>query len=112
VVRHKSDVTRVIHLSDQGLSDYEISRRTGIPRSTVQHWRARPASSPKGPPAGPTCPRCGGAEHVFSSLPTIDYAYLLGQYLGDGTIYRAGVVMPSASRATRATRESSTNAVA
>jgi Homeodomain-like domain len=90
VVRHKNDVTRVIHLSDQGLSDYEISRRTGIPRSTVQRWRAGPASSPKGPPAGPTCPRCGSAEHVFSSLPTIDYAYLLGQYLGDGTIYRAG----------------------
>jgi hypothetical protein len=38
----------------------------------------------------PRCPRCGGSAHDFAGLPGAEHAYLLGKYLGDGTIYRAG----------------------
>lgn len=36
-----ADATRssVLRLVGSGLSDYEIARRTGVPRSTVWHWR-------------------------------------------------------------------------
>jgi hypothetical protein len=31
---------------------------------------------------------CGGASHDPADLPQSDYAYLLAQYLGDGTLFR------------------------
>jgi hypothetical protein len=40
-------------------------------------------------PRGPTCSRCGHPPHDFTSLPEHEYAYLLGFYLGDGTISAA-----------------------
>jgi len=79
------DVRRLL---DLGLNDCDISRRTGIPRCTVRDWRVKgmPGASwilriPEG-----GCPRCGMPEHHFSALPPRAYAYLLGQYLGDGYI--------------------------
>lgn len=69
------------------MSDYEISRRTGISRGTVLRWRhgRLPACAR---PNEPTCVACAGSEHDFTALPGPAYAYLLGQYLGDGTVYR------------------------
>jgi hypothetical protein len=69
-----------------GLSDYEIARQTRIPRSTVLRWRH--GDLPEARSEGPRCPGCGCGAHDFASLPGAKYAYLLGQYLGDGTIYR------------------------
>jgi hypothetical protein len=34
------------------------------------------------------CRRCGLGPHDFSTLPRREYAYLLGAYLGDGTVAR------------------------
>jgi hypothetical protein len=89
-MRSADDITRVqIHVA-QGQSDYEIARRTGIPRSTVQRWRSA------GPPTRGLetgvgrCESCGQPTHRSEDLPGGPYAYLLGQYLGDGTIYRTG----------------------
>jgi hypothetical protein len=86
VAHSQRDVRRVLLLVGEGLSDYEIARRTRIPRSTVLRWRH--GHLPRASSEGPRCPECGHGEHDFASLPGTEYAYLLGQYLGDGTIYR------------------------
>jgi hypothetical protein len=73
----------------KGLSDYEIARRTGLPRSTILNWRR--GKVPRLPGAdGPRCQSCGMPKHDFSALSPDTYAYLLGQYLGDGTVCRVG----------------------
>jgi hypothetical protein len=72
-----------------GLSDYEVARRTGIPRSTIRNWRV--GDIPRVPSEGGlVCTSCGAPEHDFARLPVASYAYLLGQYLGDGTVCRVG----------------------
>jgi hypothetical protein len=87
--RPQSEIERVLSLASTGLSDYEVARRTGVPRSTVQHWRR--GHVPRNPGSKePPCLRCGAPEHDFRSLTRHSYAYLLGQYLGDGTLFRAG----------------------
>jgi Homeodomain-like domain len=80
---HPGDVRiRALELVEQGLNDCEVSRRLGIPRSTIRDWR-RPWYRPKTPPAN--CPRCfGAAKPMMFTAP--DYAELLGLYLGDGFI--------------------------
>jgi hypothetical protein len=80
------DVHRVLLLVADGYSDYEIARRTRIPRSTVLRWRH--GGTPGASRPGPLCARCGYTAHDRTKLPGAEYAYLLGQYLGDGTIYR------------------------
>ena len=79
--RSSEDFEGVRALVRLRLSDYEIARRTGIPRSTVLNWRGR--TSPPGIRA-PT-PRL---RHAHEWRPSDDtaYAYLLGLYLGDGCI--------------------------
>jgi hypothetical protein len=73
----------------QGLSDYEVARRTGLPRSTILNWRR--GKVPRLPSADvPRCESCGMPKHDFTDLPPDAYAYLLGQYLGDGTVCRVG----------------------
>jgi hypothetical protein len=57
-----------------GTNDCEIARLTGIPRRTVRDWRIGRA---------PTDRMC---DHPFECLPTEQYAYLLGIYLGDGCL--------------------------
>ena len=64
-------------LVNEGLSDYEIARRTGINRSTVQRWRHR--DRPPGLGLGPAAAEWGVCDaHA--------YCYLLGAYLGDGHV--------------------------
>ena len=78
--RSDREFASVKELQDQGLSSYEISRRTDIPRATVQNWRAlRQRQRPWQPPDPHWRPRNGER-----------YCYLLGVYLGDGHIVRAG----------------------
>jgi hypothetical protein len=89
-------VARVLELSEQGHSNCEISRRTGVSRPTIRDWvrgklphsfQAKPMLYGK-PGAIEICATCGGNAHRFDELSTA-YVYLLGLYLGDGTISRA-----------------------
>jgi transcriptional regulator with XRE-family HTH domain len=71
-VRSREEVARVLELANQGLSQSEIARRTGIPRLTVSGWVRG-----KLPRDGP---QPGQDEFGHASA----YSYLLGMYLGDG----------------------------
>lgn len=74
-------------LADEGLTQQAIADALGIGQSTVGRWlRAgldAVVSSPMRARASSGCPlSCG----VVERSPQDRYAYLLGQYLGDGTI--------------------------
>jgi hypothetical protein len=75
MARTRDEFLRVRQLADDRLSDYGIAKVTGIPRSTVRVWRRRelPPRTYSWPPSW----------HVPDSFA---YSYLLGCYLGDGTV--------------------------
>jgi hypothetical protein len=79
VMRSDGDYAAVRELVAAGVSDREIERRTGVPRSTVGTWRRRPRRR---------------ASHVADKRwrPPIGapYCYVLGLYLGDGHVVRRG----------------------
>ena len=80
-------VAEALELAHGHLSASEISRRTGIPRSTVRDWLGgRTPRAGRPPRAGRAdgCPTCRGDRHDLLSLS--QYSYLLGLYLGDGCI--------------------------
>lgn len=91
MTRPQTDVLRALTLLDQGMSQAETARITGIPRGTIRYWvqqggmqtanRRRRTIGPCDP-----CPHLEG-------LGEPSYAYLLGLYLGDGCIsaYPRGV---------------------
>lgn len=83
-MRSIADFSEVRRLINSGLNDCAIARATGIPRTTVLGWRNRPPQRLKTPQ---DC-----KSHDYSNLPSDDYAYLLGLYLGDGYISRSGRV--------------------
>lgn len=68
-------VAEVAALSATGLTDGEVSRRTGVPTSTLRKWRYADRS-----------PADVWREPALDDLPGEAYAYLLGIYLGDGHI--------------------------
>jgi hypothetical protein len=83
------ELARVRELLAGGLSDYEIARRTGIPRSTVLNWRRGGGNLARRPEtAADRCGRCG-AIHRIDDVDQVAYSYLLGQYLGDGCVWRS-----------------------
>lgn len=65
-----------------GLNDCEISRRLGIPRTTIRDWR-KPRYRPR--PSRSVCPRCWRRMTPLR-FSIDDYVELLGLYLGDGCI--------------------------
>jgi hypothetical protein len=67
----------VLDLARTGLTTAEITRRTGVPRTTVRGWLQRG-------PIPQACAGCG-AFHDFAALSD-RYVYLLGLYLGDGCL--------------------------
>jgi hypothetical protein len=80
-MRTREEYRAVRALAAEGLGAREISRRTGVPRTTVLRWLA---SAPFADPEAVTCLRCGHAAH--DSLDGRAYCHLLGLYLGDGHI--------------------------
>ena len=82
---YSNDVRRkAIALMERGISLRRISMSTGINRATLRDWREHPdRTNPRA-----LCPRC--ADPSALPEPQADYAYLLGLYLGDGCISRAG----------------------
>ena len=83
-MRSGEEVARVRELASSGLNHSQIARLTGVSRAAVRDW-LRPDSNRL---ATPTCAECGHPLHAFDELPVREYAYLLGMYLGDGTITR------------------------
>lgn len=84
-MRSQLEVDAAWALLDEGLTTLEVSRLTGIPRSTIRYWLAhgrRRDPDPHSPP-------CGIDLGQFDASM---YAYLLGMYLGDGCIsyHRSG----------------------
>jgi hypothetical protein len=83
MVHSRYEVNRALSLASVGMNDSQISRATGISRTTIAEWRRH------GPPGRPkeagrsSCPRCHGRQ-----LEVGAYAFLLGIYLGDGSIAR------------------------
>jgi hypothetical protein len=89
--RSLRDVREVFALKAIGLTDRQISTLTRVPINTIRTWRngrlplcARPAvlsehSTTRSEPVPD-----------LSTLPTADYAYLLGMYLGDGWLAKNG----------------------
>jgi len=69
----------VMALLGTGLSDYRIAAQTGVSRATVRNWRLAPH-----PPQ--TVERTELAA-TWSVRDGSSYCYLLGAYLGDGTIH-------------------------
>ena len=84
-MRTSDEVRSATELLRRGHSIAEVARRTGIPHGTIRNWRDGRCRSLE--VRGEACPAC--RQHCFP-IP-IDrheaYAYLLGQYLGDGGIY-------------------------
>jgi hypothetical protein len=68
----------VMALLATGLSDYNIAARTGVRRGTVRNWRL--ASRP------PSTVERDELATAWSVRDGAAYCYLLGVYLGDGTI--------------------------
>lgn len=86
-MRPLTEFELAMELVRSGMNDCAIGREMGIPRETVRDWRHK-AETGWRPGEGRTtasrrpdesCPICGSAE-----LDGWHYAYLLGQYLGDG----------------------------
>src|ERR1700733_8477456 len=73
-----------VALMEFGFSLRSVSRSTGVNRSTLRDWREHPEKALN----RASCSRC--AENPALPEPQADYAYLLGLYLGDGCISRAG----------------------
>lgn len=81
-------VARVLALREDGLGARRIANRLSLPVATVGDWLAGklPAHSrAQDPTASARCASCGLPSHEFDVL-THDYVYLLGLYLGDGSI--------------------------
>ena len=68
-------------MSAWGLNDCQVSRLTGISRTTIRDWRSERVRSGTHPRRSNYCPVCGSGE-----LNDHTYAFLLGLYLGDGCI--------------------------
>ncbi|MCD2190421.1 helix-turn-helix domain-containing protein [Actinomycetospora sp. SF1] len=78
----RATVDVVLALFADGVSTDEIARRVGVSPSTVRRWCRAPRSGPDSDGSRrDRCPIC----HAVG-LDDAEYAYLLGQYLGDGHI--------------------------
>jgi hypothetical protein len=75
-MRSREEMQEVRLLMERGMADPEVSRRAGVPATTVNRWR-RGTTRTFGPAPVPAPWR---PPDAFS------YAYLLGVYLGDGCV--------------------------
>jgi len=84
----------VLALVAQGANSCQISRLTGLPRSTIVNWRRGRLPGyavGRSTPGAAACIRCSGYRlHPFPRFTEYSYAYLFGLYLGDGCLLRTG----------------------
>ena len=90
MTRPIGEYDEAMRLLSDGFAQAEVARMTGIPRSSIRSWIER----------GPGRTSTGAAScseepcpHVIRAVAEPAYAYLLGLYLGDGSIatYPRGV---------------------
>jgi hypothetical protein len=88
MTRPVADIERVAELISAGVSQAETARRTGIPRGTLREWVEVGLDEAIKHRREHTeaCARSGVGCGVVSGAPHAPYAYLLGLYLGDGSI--------------------------
>jgi hypothetical protein len=79
IVRPLSEYSEVKRLLAGGLSDYEVARRTRVPRATVLNWRKHHRTPPRRR-------RISLDTACWRPPERAAYSYLLGLYLGDGCI--------------------------
>jgi hypothetical protein len=81
------EVSEVLALARDGRTATEVARLTGIPRSTVRDWMrgTLPRTAPNAGRIVAECSRCRAPDHDLTLLGA-EYAYVLGVYLGDGSI--------------------------
>jgi hypothetical protein len=87
-VHSKAVVAEALRLRDEGLGARRVARRLGLSIGTVRDWHAGKLprhSRPRQPGEPAPCERCGQDLHAFNRLAPA-YVYLLGLYLGDGSI--------------------------
>jgi hypothetical protein len=87
----RATVAEALRLRDEeGLGARKVATRLDVPVGTVRDWHAGklPAHSrARSSDDRRRCEECDQYQHQFAELPSA-YAYLLGLYLGDGTISR------------------------
>jgi hypothetical protein len=90
--RTLADVRAVFGLKSRGLTDREVSQRTGVPINTIRVWRnQRVPGYARHTLVTRHAYRAGEFEQLdVAFLPKEEYAYLLGVYLGDGCLTRNG----------------------
>jgi hypothetical protein len=82
----RATVAEALRLRDEeGLGPRRAAKRLGISTWTVRDWYAGNLPAHSRPEGRPWCPQCGAAAHQLEELPQ-EYVYVLGLYLGDGTI--------------------------
>jgi hypothetical protein len=86
-VHDRETVAAALALRELGLGPRRIAKRMDLPVATVRDWLAGrvPKHSRRLPGVSPPCEACGQTGHDFAALGE-DYVYLLGLYLGDGSI--------------------------
>ena len=92
MTRLQQESEAVLALIADGHNDCEVSRRTGVPRTTVRGWRRGRRGHRSRRSSHPWDHDCKNS-HDFTHLPARAYSYLLGMYLGDGYLaaYPRGV---------------------
>ena len=90
-MRSADDIRRVFELWDEGNCKAAIARTTGVSRERVRYWLNAGLETVLQSPMrlkAPDCPDpgCGVACPLVETVDGPAYAYLLGQYLGDGSI--------------------------
>lgn len=86
LVYARATVIEALRLSnEEGLDSREIAARLGVSPRTVRDWQEGKLPAHSRPGSASCCGRCGQPEHRYGELPRA-YVYLLGLYLGDGTI--------------------------
>jgi hypothetical protein len=92
-MRSTDDVHHVFRLAKEGRSRAEIARRVGVARATVRDWldagEAAVLARPMRVGRATRAP-CEGRCRPTDGIDEPAYAYLLGQYLGDGCISQIG----------------------
>src|SRR5690242_6367579 len=86
-------VAECLRAYGRGLTFEEVESATGVPAATVRTWSRGtvPAAGRRALSGRGSCQGCGEEPHDFAALAGTPYTYVLGVYLGDGTICQTAV---------------------